>query len=349
MAEFRHRHAAHCESGVTAALLGHAGLELSEPMAFGIGGGVLFFFPPFVRVMGMPLISYRSYPGSIFKLCCKRLGVTASHERFSSPERGQRELDRHLSEGRPVGLQTNMFWLSYFPKEFRSQFNGHNLIALERRGDAYLLSDPILKETTLLDAEALERSRFAKGVLAPRGSLYYPTEVPQLPALAPAVLAAVQLTCKRMLAPVPIVGVRGIRRLARHVRGWATSVPDERRRLLLIGHVVRMQEEVGSGGAGFRYLYAAFLQEAGERLEHPAFLEASRRLTEVGDLWRNEFALCCARIIKGRDVSGESLAKAAGILERCADLEQEIFRFLLENLPDPRNGATVAAPALAVG
>jgi hypothetical protein len=336
VAEFRHRHAAHCESGVTAALLGAAGLELSEPMVFGIGGGVLFFYPPFVRVMGMPLISYRSYPGSIFKLCCKRLGVAVDWRRYPSPERGREELDRFLAEGRPVGLQANMFWLSYFPKEFRSQFNGHNLIALAREGDGYRISDPMLKEPTRLDAGALERARFSKGVLAPRGSLYFPTHIPREVDLQPAVLEAVRDTARKMLAPVPIVGVRGIRRLARHMRGWATKIKDERRRLLLVGHVVRMQEEVGSGGAGFRYLYAAFLQEAGERLEHAPFLEASRQMTEIGDLWRNRFAISCARIIKGRDVTGESLAQASDVLLDCARREEQLFRHLLAHLPERR-------------
>lgn len=345
MTEFHHRHAAHCESGVTAALLEHAGLTLSEPMVFGVGGGVLFFFPPFVRVQGMPLVSFRSYPGSIFKLSCKRLGIATDWRRYPSAARGREELDRFLAQGQPVGLQANMFWLSYFPKEFRSQFNGHNLIALERRGEDYLLSDPMLKAPTLLDAEALERARFAKGVLAPRGSLYFPTNVPREVDLQAAILEAIRDTSRKMLAPVPIVGVRGIRRLSRHVRSWGTKIPDERKRLLLVGHVVRMQEEVGSGGAGFRYLYAAFLQEAGELFEHAPLLEASREMTAIGDLWRNRFAISCARIIKGRDVSGESLGQAADLLLECAEREEKLFRKLLAELPERKRSAVAASGA----
>ena len=71
-----------------------------------------------------------------------------------------------------------------------------------------------------------------------------------------------------MLKRVPMLGVRGIHRLAGHVRGWSKTVPDIKKQNLLIGHIIRMQEEVGTGGAGFRYLYAAFLQEAGELLNH---------------------------------------------------------------------------------
>jgi len=48
-----------------------------------------------------------------------------------------------------------------------------------------------------------------------------------------------------------------------------------------------MQEEIGTGGAGFRYLYAAFLQEAGEMLKRDDLQEMSAELTAIGDEWRN--------------------------------------------------------------
>lgn len=37
---FIHFQHAHCESGVTTNLLRHYGIEISEPMAFGIGAGL---------------------------------------------------------------------------------------------------------------------------------------------------------------------------------------------------------------------------------------------------------------------------------------------------------------------
>jgi len=48
MSDFEHRHAGHCESGTVAALLRHRGLDLSEPMVFGIGGGLFFLHLLFV-------------------------------------------------------------------------------------------------------------------------------------------------------------------------------------------------------------------------------------------------------------------------------------------------------------
>ena len=43
------------------------------------------------------------------------------------------------------------------------------------------------------------------------------------------------------------------------------------------------QEEIGTGGAGFRFMYASFLQEAGEKIGATELGEASARLTAIGD------------------------------------------------------------------
>jgi len=343
MTEFRHLHAAHCESGVTSALLRHQGLELSEPMVFGLGSGLFFFYPPLIKVMGMPLVSFRCYPGFIFKHTCRRLGISFERKTFRSAVRGQEALDQLIAQEIPVGLQTNMFWLSYFPSEFRSQFNGHNLVALAREGDDYLLSDPMLEEPVHLASEALQRARFAKGVLAPRGAIYYPTRVPSDPNLPRAIKLAVKNTARRMMDPVAMVGVCGIRRLSRSVRSWKSK--DQRKQKLLLGHIIRMQEEVGSGGAGFRFMYAAFLQEAGELLGFEPWREASERMTEAGDCWRAEFAGACAQIIKNR--GDADLDTVADALLRCADLEEKLFRSLLKNAPGKTVHSLATEPATA--
>ncbi|MDD3875104.1 MAG: BtrH N-terminal domain-containing protein, partial [Bacteroidales bacterium] len=39
---FKHKMAAHCETGAITASLNYRGLEISEPMVFGIGSGIFF-------------------------------------------------------------------------------------------------------------------------------------------------------------------------------------------------------------------------------------------------------------------------------------------------------------------
>ena len=110
-------------------------------------------------------------------------------------------------------------------------------------------------------------------------------------------LKAIRKTTRVMLAPVPIAGVRGMRTLARKVAALPAS---EKSSAAYIGHIVRMQEEIGTGGAGFRFIYAAFLQEAAALTGRPVLGDFSERLTVIGDGWR-VFALRAARMIKGRE------------------------------------------------
>ncbi len=72
---FVHKQSAHCESGVVSGLVSHYGLPMSEPMAFGVASALAFAYIPMIKMAGMPLISYRMWPGAIVKAMHKRLGV----------------------------------------------------------------------------------------------------------------------------------------------------------------------------------------------------------------------------------------------------------------------------------
>ena len=325
---FAHRHAAHCESGSVANLLTHYGSPLSEPMAFGLAGGLSVAYLSFIRIQEMPLIAYRVPPRGIVKGVRKALDIPFHVERFSSPQAGMARLDTLLDQGQVVGLQTSVFWLPYFPEDMRFHFNAHNLIVYGREDDDYLISDPVIEHTVRCPRAALERARFAKGMLAPKGLLYYPRVRTQSADKRPGsngitqaqVIRAIRRVARNMLAPVPLVGTHGMRWLARHI---ARLDPQSAESSRLIGHLVRMQEEIGTGGGGFRFLYAAFLQEAAENCDVPQLAEFSSRLLDIGDDWR-ALALAAARMVKGRDpLDPPAIAQ---LLRGQADREAEFFR-----------------------
>ena len=111
--------------------------------------------------------------------------------------------------------------------------------------------------------EDLERARFAKGPLQPHGFMYYPRYINLHPDFRTACIKGINDACNAMLKiPVPIFGVRGIRYLAERTikSGEKMGFVEACRQL---ANIVRMQEEIGTGGAGFRFMYAAFL--AGSR------------------------------------------------------------------------------------
>ena len=133
-----------------------------------------------------------------------------------------------------------------------------------------------------------------------------------------AVKSAIRKTVRIMSGPIPFIGVRGIRMLANKVAKLDTSDHS----LNYVGHIVRMQEEIGTGGAGFRFIYAAFLQEAAFITGNAKLAALADRLNEIGDGWR-EFALKAARMIKGRETFEPK--KLAEMLHTQAESESEFF------------------------
>ncbi|MFU8818393.1 MAG: BtrH N-terminal domain-containing protein [Desulfurivibrio sp.] len=323
---FNHRQTAHCESGAIANLLTHHGLKLSEPMAFGLGQGLFFGYFPFIRLNHLPLIAYRTLPGAILKATGPAVGARMEVQRFRDPERAMAELDRLLERDIPVGLQTGIYWLPYIPRAFRFHFNAHNLIVYGHKGDDYLISDPVMPWPTTCTRDDLLRARFAKGPLSPRGKMYHISDLNPPPSLGPAARYALQKNAGRLLHPVPLFGVKGIRFLAGRLQGWPEKMTREQVKLHL-SQVIRMQEEIGTGGGGFRFIYAAFLQECGDLCDDPRLAEYSAQMTAAGDRWR-DFATMAARFCKERPQEGDSFGSMAAILRECAAMEEQLFRQL---------------------
>lgn len=324
---FRHQQSAHCETGVVSALLTHNGLAISEPMAFGLASGMTFAYLPIVKLSGMPLIAYRMPPRSILKGVQKQLGIRMHYQTFRDQIKGMAALNEQLDNGRLVGLQTSVFWLPYFPENMRFHFNAHNLLACERNGDNYLISDPVFEDFVHCDARALKKARFAKGAMAARGLMYYPTSVPSDFDLKRASEKAIRKNFRIMTgAPLPMIGIRGIRYMARKIVQLGQDQQKAERYLpLYLSHIVRMQEEIGTGGAGFRFIYAAFLREVGLKLNNSLLNEAAEMMTEAGDSWRM-FALQSSKMCRGR--SEMDVEKLSASLHRCADQEHEVWKIL---------------------
>ncbi|WP_321778454.1 BtrH N-terminal domain-containing protein [Sulfurimonas sp.] len=327
MSEYKHNHSAHCESGVMSSMLKHHGLNLSEPMIFGLSNAMTFAYLPFLKLGGMPLIAYRSMPKSIIKNLQKNLKIKMKLETFSNKKKGEDKLDALLAEGKIVGIQSSVYWLPYFPEEMRFHFNAHNLIAYDKKGEDYLISDPVFEHPVQCDKESLTKARFVKGVMAPKGLLYYIENIPDDLDLKPIIIKNIKKTAKSMLnTPVPIAGLKGVRYLGKTILKLKSK--DKRYAKLFLGHIVRMQEEIGTGGAGFRYIYASFLKEASELFDNDEILaDASKMLLNVGDSWR-EFALMIAKAIKSKnDINYIAISQK---LMSIADEEEQMYRKMLE-------------------
>ena len=328
---FEHIGAAHCETGVTSNMLNFYGCQLSESMIFGIGEGLSFIYIPFMSFKGNSLkFSFRSFPGSIFSNAMKKLRVkTGMKKRFGNREEAMKEMDKLLAAGIPVGNVVGLYHLPYAPA--RGHFNAHNLCVVGKEGDEYVISDPCWHTTLLnISYNDLLKVRFSEGAFKPRGKMYWIKEKPVIANdLNNIIERSIKGTCRKMLGIpfVSAIGVRGIVTLSKKMRKLGKKY-SEKDAMLYLAALVQAIEEVGTGGAGYRYMYGNFLHETADILNEPKLKDFSVEMTHIGDLWR-QLALECVRKFKNR--SNATYDDLADKVVEIAKAEKEFFGALLRS------------------
>jgi len=183
-----------------------------------------------------------------------------------------------------------------------------------------------MENPTRLSSYELERVRFAKGTLAPRGQIYYPETGSFVTSqqIKKAIRTGIEKNVRNMLnIPLPVVGVKGIIFTGKKIKKWRDKLGIKKAGLYL-AQLVRMQEEIGTGGGGFRFIYAAFLQEAYAYHTIDELLDISKMFTDSGDLWRTA-AVQAAGIYKGRIGSQSDFNVMGDYLLEIAEMERQAF------------------------
>jgi hypothetical protein len=328
--KFVHTQSAHCENGVTTSLLRYHGLDfMNEPLAFGMGSGLFYIHIPFIKMNGGPGVSFRTLPGNVFNKTCRSLGISVKRKKFSDHKAAQDFLDLKITEGVPVGCQVGVYNLVYLPVEYRFHFNAHNIIIYGKENGRYLVSDPVMETTTELSAEELDKVRFAKGIFAPKGHIYFPENVgpADTELLKKGIVRGIKRNVRDMLhIPGNIAGVSGIKYTSRKIRKWRDQL-GVRRAGFYLAHIVRMMEEIGTGGGGFRFIYSAFLEQSADILKEEKLQLISENFTKAGDLWRSS-AVEMAGIYKGRITKQEDFNRLADILLDISETEKQAFKKL---------------------
>ncbi len=325
---FQHKMAAHCETGSLTASLNHAGLDISEPMVFGIGSGIFFGYfntPSFP----FPVFTVRSKPGSIRKNIAKLLGVKFRSSSYKDPVKAQKELDSLLEKNIPVTVQVDFFYMDYLAGHERVHNNMHFINIIGKTDTKYVISDSYFPQIAMLEEEMLVKARFAKGKMAPKGFMYYTEKVPEHVNYQECIIKSIKKAAHYMLKlPVPFIGVKGIYRFADKIVTWPKLARDTEHLSHEIMKIHIFLEDQGTGGGGFRFIYATFLRQAAEMLRSDELMKLSEQMMKIGDNWRN-ISLFTARIGKNRDLGPDKLKELSCMIRQRGDEEKEFFNTLL--------------------
>jgi hypothetical protein len=321
---FKHKMAAHCETGTVTSLLNHGGLEITEPMVFGISSGIFFGYFESSN-FSFPTFIVRNKPGSIRENISKRLGVKFETHKFKNKTKGEQALNALIQKEIPTAAQVDFYYMEYMPEYQRVHINVHFINVVGMNETSYLISDSYFPKKSELKIQTLNKARFAGGFMEPKGFLFYPSHIPEVIDYEKAIIKGIKKASFNMLKlPVPFIGIKGMRKFGKKVKDWPKIARDIDHLSHEIMRINILLEDQGTGGGGFRYLYATFLQQAAAMLNDIQLKAMSKQMMEIGDNWRN-ISYFAAKIGKNRELGPERLNELSEMILARADEEQKFF------------------------
>ena len=277
----------HCESTATGTLLGQIGVELSEPMLFGLGEGLSFIFWN-MKIMNFPFIGGRVKPDLLTANIAKNLGLKLIVRETSSKEKAWQDVKALLDRNKAVGLKLDCYHLEYFTHPIH--FAGHYVAILGYDDSkAFLVDTKQQGSEVSTSLKSLELARSEKGAMSSRNLFYILEKDGDTTPLKQAVATAIRSNIKQYLnPPISNLGWRGIEKASSEIIKWFDRSKDVKTEFATSAMIM---ERAGTGGALFRNLYRDFLKEAYELTGDSAIGEAHKAFIGVAQSWSDVIAL----------------------------------------------------------
>lgn len=311
----------HCETTTLGALLRHEGVDMSEPMLFGLGEGLGFVYWD-AKNMDFPFLGGRTKPLTITRIVSDRLGLTLRIQETTSPRKAWQNVADALATGRPVGLQLNCYHLDYFNSKVH--FGGH-VVAMYGHNDthAHLIDTAQQGGTVTTTLTSLQRARSERGPMTAHNLSFTITSPTRQPDRKHAISAAIRANAHAFLnPPIANLGIRGIDKAAQQVQGWIDRSRDPSRDLPL---AAQLMERGGTGGALFRAMYRDFLAESATIVDDDNLRAGHQMYAEIAPLW-TEVSHHIADA--GETGDPDHLARASAILTELAERERHAMQIL---------------------
>ncbi|MFJ5837207.1 BtrH N-terminal domain-containing protein [Streptomyces shenzhenensis] len=311
----------HCETTALGVLLRHQGLDLSEPMLFGLGSGLSFVYWD-SKNMGFPFLGGRVKPFELTRNLASRLGLELLVQETVSPRRAWQNVVTPIDAGHPVGLQLDSYHLDYFGSKVH--FGGH-VVAMYGYDDhdACLVDTAQQGGTVSTSLTSLARARAARGPMTAKHRSFTLTAPRNLPSPQGRIVPAITACADAFLnPPIANLGHRGIEKASRLVRTWLQRTDTPQRDL---PQAADLMEKAGTGGALFRNLYRDFLAECTQQLGSSHLRTGHGLYAEAAGLWTEVAALITKA---GETGSAQCLVQAGTILRDLSRTEREAMRAL---------------------
>jgi len=295
---FKHYPGVHCESTALRDVFAYHGIELSEPMVFGLGEGLSFIYWK-SKQMPFPFVGGRTrdLTGNL----CRNLNIER-HDHFSTSfRRSWNEIRNLVDSDLPVFLMLDMYYLEYF--EVPEHFGGHCAVLVGYDDENVYLADTYFESIQKTSLKSFELARTSKHKPFPPKNHYVTFEFPRcLPDLDHVIVKSIRKTAEEMLnPPIRSLGVKGIKKFSQEIMKFP-SYPRftvDLQTMSVFRYLYIYFEEAGTGGSCFRNLYRDFLEESLKYVDNDNLIRGHREYQRIAAVW-SEIAQSLLEIDRGR-------------------------------------------------
>jgi len=314
----------HCETTATGSLLLNQGINLSEPMLFGLGEGLNFIIWN-MKTMDFPFIGGRIKTDLLTQNITRHLNLKLNVRETSSPKKAWENVKENIDSGIPVGIKLDCYHLDYFSNKFH--FAGHYAAMYGYDENNAYLADTMqqggLVKTSLKN---FEMARNERGPMSSKNLSYTIEATNKKYDLKKEIILAISNNAKNYLdPPIQNISYKGILKTSKEIIKWFKRSKDVEGDFKT---TAMLMEKAGTGGALFRNLYRDFLKESYQILNGEEIKESYEMFVDIARLWRAVSKL----FIKAGDTKDiEYIYKASKILIEISDKEKKAMNILLDS------------------
>lgn len=271
----------HCASTALADLTNYRGIGWSEAMCFGIGCGLGIWYFRGGGKSPERLVHVRSadIEGQFFK----RIGQDFRWRRYDDPEESEKDLIAALDGGDPAIVQSDIFHLPYY--NTTTHFPAH-VIAVwgyDLYKKVFFVTDTERDKLIEVPFGAMRKARYVQmGFFDIKGNMYAPREI-IAPDNLPEIMSRSIIDQSRRLLDdsQDYQGISALRKWRSELEEWR-GFKDRQWTARFTYQVI---ERRGTGGGGFRLMYADFLDEAAHVLPDVARLGLPSIMRATASAW----------------------------------------------------------------
>jgi len=272
----------HCSSTAIADLVRFHGFGWSEDFCFGIGGGLGITYLKTPQASPTRLLHTRSlgYEKRFFNA----IGIDDfSWLSATTAEESEQQLITALDENRPALLLTDIYYLHYFNSS--SHFPGHGVMAWGYDEDdcTFQVTDTEREKLETVSFDKMKKARISRQTpFICNGDFYAPKHLSKPTNLKVLCQQAIKENASRLLNSTDTTtGFSALQTLIDDFSEWEQS-DDWQWNCRFAYQTI---EKRGTGGSGFRKMYARFLSEASQYLDSIKVLDLENKMQKSAQSW----------------------------------------------------------------